>query len=99
LALDVFVQEIRRHLGGMIVALGGVDAIVFTGGIGEKGAAIRAGVCSDLQELGIVIDANANHAVSGEVTIHAQESRTQIWVIPTNEEVIVARQCVDLLKS
>ncbi len=99
LALDVFVQEIRRHLGGMIVALGGVDAIVFTGGIGEKGAAIRAGVCADLQELGIVIDANANHAVSGEVTIHAQESRTQLWVIPTNEEVIVARQCVDLLKS
>ena len=99
LALDVYIQEIRRHLGGMIVALGGVDAIVFTGGIGEKGAAIRVGVCADLQELGIVLDPNANHAVSGEVTIHSEESRTQLWVIPTNEEVIVARQCVDLLKS
>ena len=56
LALDVFVEEIRRHMGGMIVAMGGVDAIVFTGGIGEKGAAIRAGVCADLAELGIEID-------------------------------------------
>ena len=99
LALDVFVQEIRRHLGGMIVALGGVDAIVFTGGIGEKGANIRAGVCADLQELGIVMDPHANHQVAGEVTFHANESHTQLWVIPTNEEVIVARQCVELLKS
>ncbi len=99
LALDVFVQEIRRHLGGMIVALGGVDAIVFTGGIGEKGANIRAGVCADLQELGIVMDPHANHQVAGEVTFHASESHTQLWVIPTNEEVIVARQCVELLKS
>ena len=99
LALDVFVQEIRRHLGGMIVALGGVDAIVFTGGIGEKGANIRAGVCADLQELGIVMDLDANHQVAGEVTFHASESHTQLWVIPTNEEVIVARQCVELLKS
>jgi len=99
LALDVFVQEIRRHLGGMIVALGGVDAIVFTGGIGEKGANIRAGVCADLQELGIVMDLHANHQVAGEVTFHASESHTQLWVIPTNEEVIVARQCVELLKS
>ena len=99
LALDVFVQEIRRHLGGMIVALGGVDAIVFTGGIGEKGSKIRAGVCVDLQELGIVLDPQANEALSGEGTFHHGDSRTQLWVIPTNEEVIVARQCVALLKS
>lgn len=99
LALDVLVQEIRRHLGGMIVALGGVDAIVFTGGIGEKGAAIRAGVCADLEELGIVADAAANEAVSGESTFHAPESKTELWVIPTNEELIVARQTVELLSS
>jgi acetate kinase len=97
LALDVYVEEIRRHLGGMIVALGGVDAIVFTGGIGEKGANIRANVCADLEELGIVADAAANEAVSGEATFHSSTSRTQLWVIPTNEEVIVARQCVELL--
>lgn len=97
LALDVLVQEIRRHLGGMIVALGGVDAIVFTGGIGEKGANIRAGVCADLQELGIVADPAANRAVRGEATFHAESSGAQLWVIPTNEELIVARQSVELL--
>jgi acetate kinase len=97
LALDVFVEEIRRHLGGMIVAMGGVDAIVFTGGIGEKGAAIRAAVCRDLEELGIVVDVSANAAARGETTFHDAASRTQLWVIPTNEEVIVARQCVEVL--
>jgi len=97
LALDVFVQEIRRHLGGMIVAGGGVDAIVFTGGIGEKGAAIRYAVCEGLEELGIEIDRAANDAVSGESTFHTDSSRTELWVIPTNEEIVVARQCVEVL--
>ena len=98
LALDVFVQEIRRHLGGMLVALGGADAIVFTGGIGEKGNRIRAAVCEGLEELGIVMDRQANESVNGESTFHAPESRIALWVIPTNEEIIVARQCVDVLK-
>ena len=97
LALDVFVEEIRRHLGGMLVALRGVDAIVFTGGIGEKGNHIRAAVCEGLQDFGIVVDAEANKAVHGESTFHASDSRVQLWVIPTNEELIVARQSVDVL--
>lgn len=99
LALDVYVEEIRRHLGGMIVALGGVDAIVFTGGIGENGVAIRQRVCADLSELGIEVDAAANEAVRGEAEFHSRGSRTQLWVIPTNEELIVARQSVDCLNS
>ena len=97
LALDVYVEEIRRHLGGMFVALGRVDAIVFTGGIGEKGKRIREAVCAGLEGWGIEFDADANATVSGESTFHASASRTQLWVIPTNEELIVARQCVDLL--
>ena len=99
LALETYVEEIRRHLGGMIVALGGVDAIVFTGGIGENGVGIRAAVCGGLEELGIVVDAAANQAVSGESTFHAAPSRTQLWVIPTNEELIVARQTVGVLRN
>ncbi len=98
LALDVYVQEIRRHMGGMIVAMGGVDAIVFTGGIGENGKSIRAAVCQDLQEIGIELDVAANDAVSGESKFHTGSSRTQLWVIPTNEELIVARQTVSVLK-
>ena len=99
LALDVYVQEIRRQLGGMMVALGGVDAIVFTGGIGEKGKNIRSAVCDGLEELGIVMDSAANEAVENESTFHADKSRTQLWVIPTNEELVVARQTADVLKS
>ena len=97
LALEVFVQEIRRQLGGMLVAMGGADAIVFTGGIGEKGSRVRAAVCEGLEELGIVLDAEANASVNGESTFHAPSSRIELWVIPTNEEIIVARQCVDVL--
>ena len=99
LALDVYSEEIRRHLGGMLVALGGADAIVFTGGIGENGASTRAAVCRDLAELGIVADSQKNDALRGESTFHADSSRVQLWVIPTNEELIVARQCAELLKS
>ncbi len=99
LALDVYSEEIRRHLGGMLVALGGADAIVFTGGIGENGASTRAAVCRDLTELGIVADSQKNDALRGESTFHADSSRVQLWVIPTNEELIVARQCAELLKS
>lgn len=99
LALDVFTEEIRRHLGGMLVALGGVDAIVFTGGIGENGVRTREQVCRDLEELGIVVDTARNRVAHGEATFHAEGSRTQLWVIPTNEELIVARQCVELLSQ
>ena len=97
LALDTFVQEIRRQLGGMLVAMGGADAIVFTGGIGEKGARIRAAVCDGLEQLGISVDADANESVSGESSFHKPNSQIELWVIPTNEEIIVARQCIDVL--
>lgn len=99
LALDVYVEEIRRHLGGMLVALGGADAIVFTGGIGENAPEIRAGVCAGLEGLGIAMDDGANAGVGGEAAFHDGASRSELWVIPTNEELIVARQCVGVLNQ
>lgn len=98
LALDLFVDEIRRHLGGLLVALGGADVIVFTGGIGENSASIRQGVCRDLAELGIELDRTANQTLAGEPAVHAAHSKTQIWVLPTNEELIVARQTKALIE-
>jgi acetate kinase len=93
LALDVFAGDIRRYLGAFLVELGGADLIVFTGGIGEFQPVIRSKTCSNLAELGIVLDEAKNETVMGqECAIHAPGSRTQIWVIPTNEEIIVARQ-------
>jgi acetate kinase len=99
LALDVLHTEIRRHLGGLLVELGGVDVIVFTGGIGENGVGTRKAVCAGLEELGIVLDEKANVSAKGEVRINSPESRTQIWVVPTNEELIVARQAKQLLEG
>lgn len=99
LALDMFTSDIRRHLGGLLVELGGADAIVFTGGIGENGSAIRTAVCQRLEELGIVLDPLANAEAKGEVKISTAGSRTQIWVVPTNEELIVARQSRTLLEG
>jgi acetate kinase len=98
LALDVFVAEIRRHLGGMLVELGGVDVIVFTGGIGENGVGIRAGVCADLPELGIELDPALNALAKGEFRISRDGSKVQVWTIPTNEELVVARQTKHVLE-
>lgn len=99
LALDVYVAEIRRQLGGMLVALGGADAIVFTGGIGENGARIRQAVCQGLSELGIELDQARNATARGETRLESSGSRAQVWIIPTNEELIVARQTVGALKG
>jgi acetate kinase len=99
LALDVFVAEIRRHLGGLLLQLGGAEAIVFTGGIGENGAAIRAAVCEGLSELGISLDDERNQSSDDETLISSDSSKVQIWVVPTNEEIVVARQTKLLLEG
>lgn len=100
LALDVYVSEVRRQLGGMLIALGGADALVFTGGIGENGTRIRQAVCQGLDEFGIQLDPHANANVDGGESVISQgSSRVQIWVVPTNEELIVARQSRELLES
>ena len=77
--------------------LGGADWIVFTGGIGENSALVRLASCADLGELGILLDEAANASAAGEAKISDARSRTEIWVVPTNEEIIVARQTRDLL--
>ena len=106
LALSVYVEEIRRHMGGMIVAMGGLDAIVFTGGIGENSEVVRQAVCANLETLGIAIDSaqNQNHRSEskqsgGEGSLHDDSSNVQIWVIPTNEEWIVAKRAKKAIGS
>ena len=99
LALDVFTSDVRHSLGAMLTELGGADAIVFTGGIGENGVNIRTAVVGGLDELGIVLDPEANAAAKGECRISTLDSCTQIWVVPTNEELIVARQTKQFLEG
>lgn len=99
-AIEVYVAAIRHWLGGGIVELGGLDAIAFTGGIGENSPPTRAAIVAGLQDLGIEIDATANAATSHvERRVEAARSKVSLWVIPTNEEVIVARQTRDLLAT
>ncbi|MEK6233552.1 MAG: acetate/propionate family kinase, partial [Planctomycetales bacterium] len=100
LAMEMFVAETRRYLGGHLVELGGADVIAFTGGIGERGANVRREVCQGLEELGIVLDPELNSACQGQETrLSASDSRAQVWVVPTNEELIVARQTKQLLEG
>jgi acetate kinase len=99
-AIDVYVASIRHWLGAGIVELGGLDAIGFAGGIGENSPLTRAEVLAGLEDLGIVIDPVKNaEKATGERSIHAASSRVAVWVIPTNEELIVARQARDLLTA
>ena len=89
LAVDLFVYRIGRELGSLAAALGGLDALVFTGGIGERAAAIRERVCRDAGWLGIELDAAANGKDGPRISTAA--SRMQAWVMPTNEELMIAR--------
>ena len=99
LALDVYVASVRHYLGSYLLLLGGADAIVFTGGIGENSVTMREAVCKDLGWFGIQLDAAKNQSAKGEARIDAPNSRVQLWIMPTNEELIVARQTRDCLAS
>jgi acetate kinase len=94
-AIGHFVYRIGLELGSLAAALGGLDALVFTGGIGEHAAAIRAIICKDAAWLNVVIDENANRR--DETRISPPGRAPSTWVIPTDEESIIARHCVSLL--
>jgi len=96
-AIDLFVYRIGREMGSLAAALGGLDAIVFTAGIGENSARVRAGVCNAAGWLGVMPDAAANDA--GEKRISATASPVAAWVIPTDEEWMIARHTLHLLQG
>lgn len=99
LAIDVFVSEARRWMGGYFLQMNGADALVFTAGIGENRAEIRAAICANLDQLGIVLDAGKNAATQAvEAVISAPDARVKVLVIPTNEELVVARETKRLLE-
>jgi acetate kinase len=99
LAIGVFIASIRHYLGAYLVELDGADAIVFTGGIGENSSTIRDGVCRDLGWFGIELEAARNAAGEPERMVSRAGSRVQVWTVPTNEEIVVARQAKRLLQD
>ena len=94
LAIDVFVYAIRHYLGAFMLELGGLDAITFSGGIGENSVEIRAGVLRNLGGFGIVLDEAKNKTIQGEGLISTGNSAVKVLVVPANEEIIVARETV-----
>jgi acetate kinase len=98
LALNAFVAAIRHYVGAYLALLGGADAIVFTGGIGENSRRVRSGVCRDMEWAGIHLDPQRNEAARGEHRISADDSRVELWVVPTNEELVVARQAAEVVR-
>jgi acetate kinase len=99
-AMDIFCYRIRKYIGAFTAAMGGLDALVFTAGIGENSPRVRGSVCAGLDELGIVVDVNKNAAVAScSRDIHAAGSRVKVLVIPTNEELEIARETVQILSG
>jgi acetate kinase len=97
LAIDLFVYRVRREIGALVAILGGLDALVFTAGIGENSAEIRARICRDAGWIGVELDGAANDA--GGPRISRADSRVTVWVVPTNEELMIARQTARLIRG
>jgi acetate kinase len=101
LALKMYSYRIKKYIGAYCAAMGGVDIIVFTGGIGENDVNTRLETCSDLEFLGITIDTKRNDTIIGgkEGIISTDDSKVKLMVIPTNEELVIAEETVTLLRS
>lgn len=99
LALDRFAYAVKKYIGSYAAVLNGADAVVFTAGLGENSSSMRAKICSDLEFLGIKIDADKNFTRGVEADVSAKDSKIRVLVIPTNEEVMIARDTFDILKS
>ena len=98
-AIELFTHRVVRESGAMVACMGGLDVLSFSGGIGEHDSAMRAQVCERLAWLGVVIDPQLNAQAAGdqEVAIHGAGSSVQVWVIPTDEGLVVAREAARLI--
>ncbi|MBQ6969236.1 MAG: acetate kinase, partial [Synergistaceae bacterium] len=92
LAIDMLVYGISKYIGAYTVAMGGLDVIVFTAGIGENSASTREKVCERLEFMGVKIDPAKNNIRGKEATVSADDSKVRVMVVPTNEELMIARE-------
>lgn len=99
MAVEAYVHQVRKWIGACAAVLGGVDALVFTGGIGERSADLRARCCSRMEFLGVHIDSDVNASAAPDAAISAKDAPVRILIVEANEELIVARACVERLQS
>ena len=98
LARDKFCYEVAKYVGAYAAALNGIDVLTFTAGVGENDCAVRASVCEYLGFLGVKIDPELNSKRGKEMLISTPDSKVQVWVVPTNEELMIAKDTADLVK-
>ena len=99
LALDKFCYEVAKYVGSYAAALNGIDVLTFTAGVGENGPDTRAAVCSYLEFMGVKLDAEKNKVRGKEMLISTPDSKVQVWVIPTNEELMIAQDTAELVNA
>ncbi|MDP1677400.1 MAG: acetate kinase [Bacteroidota bacterium] len=99
LAFDIFCYRVKKYVGSYVAALGGLDALVFTGGIGENSPDVRKAICDNLEYLGIEFDKSANSSKEKEKVITSEKSKATVFVIPTNEELMIALESKEVVKS
>ena len=97
---DMLTYEIKKYIGAFAAAMNGLDAVLFTGGIGENEALVRSMACADMDFLGIKLDEEVNASVRGKLCkISASDSKVEVWIVPTNEELLIARDTLALVNK
>ncbi len=99
LALDKFAYDVRKYIGSYAAALGGCDCLVFTAGVGENSASMRERICEGLEYMGVKLDPEKNKIRGEEVCISTADSKVKVWIIPTNEELMIAQDTAELVKA
>ncbi|MCC8196846.1 MAG: acetate kinase [Ruminococcus sp.] len=100
ITLDILQYQIKKYIGAYAAAMNGLDAVLFTGGIGENSSEVREGVCKDISFLGIEIDEELNKHTRGKlVKISTENSKVEVWVVPTNEELLIARDTLAVVEG
>ncbi|MDE6834504.1 MAG: acetate kinase, partial [Ruminococcus sp.] len=100
LVSDMLVYEIKKYIGSYVAVMNGLDAVLFTGGIGENAYDVREKVCENMEFFGIKLDKSANDGMRGQLKkISAEDSKVEVWVVPTNEELLIARDTLALISE
>jgi len=99
LALEKFYYEVAKYIGSYAAAMNGVDVITFTAGVGENGPATRQAICNYLSFMGVKLDPERNNVRGKEALISADDSKVQVWVVPTNEELMIAKDTAELVNA
>ena len=99
LALDKFAYEVAKYIGAYAAALNGIDVITFTAGVGENGVSTRKAICEYLTYMGVEIDDELNNNRGKEMLISTPNSKIQVWIVPTNEELMIAQDTAELVNA